>query len=198
MGVATASLITGAAFSGYNIIKSEKDKNEAEKAARELKRQELENPYENIQISTLKSEQQTDANLSNAATSVDALRRGGTREVLGGIPKINENSILLQNQISQDLEAQNRERQMLIARGEENIRAIRENREIGALQGLYNQKDTAIHNQANAFDNLVQTGVGFAELYAGNQTSNQPSNQFQLNNDASLFGTNSYSSTLIG
>jgi len=177
MGVATAGLIVSAGVSAYQIARAEKQKADAKKQIADFDRQELVNPYENIQISTKKSDQQTEANLVNVATTVDALQRGGTRAILGGIPRINNQSLILQERISQDLTNQELQRDLQIARGEENIRAIRENREVGALAGLHNQLDTANHTQANAIGSILQTGLGFAEMI----NSGGSGKEFKLN-----------------
>lgn len=167
MAVTTSAAIA-VGTAGYQIFSAEKQKADAKKAIKNFRRQDLDNPFKNIQISTLKADQQTEANLSNVATSTEALRRAGTRAVIGGIPRLNQQSILLQNLISSDIERQDRERQQLIARGEENIRAIRENRETRALQGLGQQLQTARQDSASGLRNLT-TGL----LSFGSALNNQ-------------------------
>ena len=162
MAVATAMAITSTALglfqAGKGIVDAKKTREEIEN----FNRQELVNPYENISVSTLKSDQQTDANLSNVATSVDALQRGGTRAVLGGIPRINESNILLQGLISQDLEQQDINRDLLIAKGEQEITGIRENREINALQGLGQQLQTARQDTMSGISNAITSGLSIS------------------------------------
>ena len=163
-------------------------------------RQELVNPYENISVSTLKSDQQTDANLSNVATSVDALQRGGTRAVLGGIPRINESNILLQGLISQDLEKQDIDRDLLIAKGEQEITGIRENREINALQGLGQQLQTARQDTMSGISNAITSGLSisnalkFDKANELNTTGTNPLLKFK-SDDASL--NNNYNSRSV-
>ena len=159
MAVATATAITSAGIGLFQAGKGMVDANNTRKEIENFNRQELVNPYENISVSTLKSDQQTDANLSNVATSVDALQRGGTRAVLGGIPRINESNILLQGLISQDLEQQDINRDLLIAKGEEDIRGIRESREINALAGLGQQLQTARQDTSSGITNAVSSGL---------------------------------------
>lgn len=178
--------ITSAAISvgmaGMQIANAEKQKSDAEKAIKNFKRQELVNPYENIQISTLKSDQQTEANLVNASTSVEALRRGGTRAVLGGIPKVNENNILLQNMISADIDAKDKERQKLIANGEAEIRNIQEGRETRALAGLGQSLQTARQDSASGIGNLITSGLTLGDSLATSETETSTSS-------SNLFGT---------
>jgi len=143
----------------YDMYKAEQDKKALQKEIDDYERQELVNPYKNVSISTLKADQMTDANLSNMATSVDALQRGGTRAVLGGLPKLNEQSISLQNLISQDLENQDLKRQYSIAQGEERIRQIREERDAQNLLGLGQGLQVARQDSQSAFNNIISSGL---------------------------------------
>ena len=163
MAVATAIAGAGLALSAYQTVDSAIDAKNAQDKIDAFKPQELTNPQENVQLSTLASEQATKANNINVATSVDALQRGGTRAILGGIPRINEGSILLQNQISQDLERQDRERSILIARGEERIQGIQEQREREALQGLGQELNVANQNFATGLGDMASSGLALGQ-----------------------------------
>lgn len=169
MAAATSAIIgasVGILGAGKQIIDAEKQKSQAKRDLKAFQRQEFINPYEDIQVSTLQADQQTDANLSSTASSVDALRRGGTRAVLGGIPRVNESGILLQNMISQDLEKQDLARSYKIAQGEEDIRAMREQREQGALLGLGQQLQVGRQDSASGLTNLVSGGLALGSSIA--------------------------------
>jgi hypothetical protein len=152
----------------FSARKSEKD---AEEALKNFRRQELINPYEDIQISRLKSEQQTDANLSSMATSVDALQRTGDRGVLAGLPMLNDATTFLQGKISEDLEQQDVNRSMLIAQGEERIRNVREARELGAIQGLGNQVQVGRQDAASATTNFASSLLALGDSGRKNEVS---------------------------
>ena len=200
MAVATAMAITSTAIGLAQTGKGMIDANNTRKEIENFNRQELVNPYENISVNTLKSDQQTDANLSNVATSVDALQRGGTRAVLGGIPRINESNILLQGLISQDLEQQDVNRDLLIAKGEQEITGIRENREINALQGLGQQLQTARQDTMSGISNAITSGLSisnalkFDKANKLNTTGTNPLLKFK-SDDASL--NNNYNSRSV-
>src|SRR5690606_21968554 len=121
MCAAITSAVIGVGVSAYTVYKAEQQKSEAKKAISEIESQDLPNPYENVQVSTMGADMQTDAAQSAFATSVDALQRGGTRAVVSALPRISETNILLQNQIAADIDRQAKERDMMIARGDENI-----------------------------------------------------------------------------
>jgi hypothetical protein len=150
---------------------SRKSQKDAEEALNNFRRQELINPYEDIQISRLKSEQQTDANLSNMATSVDALQRTGARGVLAGLPMLNDATTFLQGKISEDLEQQDVNRSMLIAQGEERIRQVREARELGAIQGLGNQAQVGRQDAASATTNFATSLLALGDSGRKNEVS---------------------------
>jgi len=159
---AITSSVVSLGISAYKISEAEKQKKDAKNAINDFKRQDLVNSYENIQLATLQADQQTEANTSNMASSIDVLQRGGTRAVIGGIPRVNEQNILLQNIISQDLQRQDAERSQLIAKGESDIMAIREGRESNALLGLGQQLQTARQDSASgiasAFSSVLSLG----------------------------------------
>lgn len=159
MGVATASAIIGIGTAAYQTGKSISDQKRAQKKLDNFKFTPLVNPAESIQLNTEKSEQQTRANNINLATSVDALQRAGSRAVIAGVPSLNESSVLLQNIISQDLANQERERDILIARGEERIQNIQAQRENQALQGIGQELNVARQNINTGFGDIVSSGL---------------------------------------
>lgn len=206
MAAITGAIVAvgGLALSASQYAKSNKEKKDAAAKIDSFQQQDLVNPFENIKISTLAADQETDANLSRNASAVDALQRGGTRAVLGGIPRLSESNVLLQNLISKDIERQDQERQRLIANGEANIQNVRENRELGALQGLGQQLYAARQDQATAAGNIASSALAIgsslnnSSLFGnGNENSGlatEPpaittNNTSAVNQNASLFGT---------
>lgn len=177
--------ITGTALAvgsaAYMIANAEKQKKDSKRAISEVKRQDLVNPFEDVAISTEKSDQQTDAALSSMATSVDALQRGGTRAILGGMPRLQESNILLQNIISADLDEKAKARDMAIAQGEVRNQAIQENREQLAIQGLGQQLQTARQDSATGITNLL-SGVlaGSSAINSQNSLSNPQERELQF------------------
>lgn len=188
----------GLATSTAQFFSAQKSKKDAERALNEFRRQELVNPFEDIQISRLKSEQQTDANLSNTATSIDAIQRTGARGVIGAIPRLSENNILLQNQISQDLEQQDLNRSIQIAQGEERIRNVREQRELAAIQGLGQQVQVGRQDAASATTNFATSLLALGDSGRKSNVSLFPTQtgsfqNAQSNSFAGSLGSNSNS-----
>lgn len=185
----TSSIVAGTALLGAGksigqIFGSNKKADQAQNQIENFQFTERTNPYANLTINTTAADQQTDANLSNAATSIDALQRGGVRAVLGGIPRINENNILLQNIISQDIARQEQQRDLLIAQGEEKIQNIQERREEMALQGLGQQFQTYRQDAQSGFGGLISSGLSFASAFGGFGSGGQNATTPQVPNGA--------------
>lgn len=168
--MAVGAAVASAGIGIYQTVSGISRAKQSQKAIQEFKRQELINPFTNLPISTLKSEQQTEAGLSQFATSTEALQRGGTRAILGGLPRVSESNIMLQNIISQDLEEQENRRNILIAQGEEKIRSIQENREIAALQGLGQSFQTGRQDAASGVQNIISSGLALSSSLGSNNT----------------------------
>lgn len=158
---AITSAAIGIATSAYQIGENINQKNKAKQELEDFNRQELNNPYEEIQVDTTRADQMTKTNNINLATSVDALQRLGERGVLAGIPRLNESSILLQDKISEDISRQQRENDLLIAKGEDELQRIRENREQQALLGIGQELNVANQNIVTGFGDIVSSGLAF-------------------------------------
>jgi hypothetical protein len=146
---AVTGTVLAVGMGAYTIAQNEKAKKEAEKKLNNYERQDLENAFENIQISTMGSDLAREEAAGNAATMIDTLQRGGTRAVLGGLPQVQEYLTGVNNQAAQYLDSQQTRRDYAIAQEEGRIRDIRENRDmqnIGALSSQINAADQNIQN----------------------------------------------------
>lgn len=171
---AITSAAIGVAASGYQIYQGEQNKKKAKAAMNEYERADLENAFENMQISTVGSDFIRDEMLRGTASLVDTLQQGGTRMVTAGLPRVQ--SILTQsgNEARSYLDNQVRERGQLIAQDDVNIRNIKENRDMQNLQAISSQY------QAGQQDSFSGVLGGMRSLSAlGNEiefgTNNQPS-----------------------
>lgn len=68
--------------------------------------QDLENPYENLEVSTLGSDLKKEQINTANATAVEALRGGGTRGIVGGIGKVQANTNTANREIAANLDEQ--------------------------------------------------------------------------------------------
>jgi len=107
MAVVTAGigLATGAAkfFEGRDMQKR------AQSMIDNFEWQDLTNPYDNLQVSTLGANLQTEQANINTATSTEALRAGGTRGLVGGLGRLQAHNINLNRAVAADLDQQQKQ-----------------------------------------------------------------------------------------
>lgn len=176
---AVAIAAVGLGLSVYQTVDAKKRQKEAEQAAKEFERQELKNPYENLQVSTLGAELQQQ-NLNNqVTTATDVLRAGGSRAVLGGLPSIYDNIIQANQQIAAGLDQQYNQNQQLIAGGAINVQNMQEQRDNADLLGIGNAINTARQEYNQGLTSIVQSGAALAQagISAGSSSSGNQSSK---------------------
>lgn len=152
----------GLGLSVYQTVDAKKKEKEAKKAADEYERQQLKNPYENLQVSTLGADLQQQ-NLNNqVGTAVDTLRAGGTRAILGGLPTIYDSVIQSNNQIAAGLDQQYNQNQQLAAQGSAMVQNMNEQRENNDLLGTGNAINTYRQEYNQGLSNTIKSGVNVA------------------------------------
>jgi len=137
----TGAIIAGSAGllgSGLQIAKGIGDKSKAKNDLRNLEVPELNNAFEDIQISTLGSDIMNEENQRTTANAVDALQSGGVRSVIGGIPQLVGQNTLANRETRNYLDQQAIRRDYASAGDEQRIRDMKENRYMGDVQGLNN------------------------------------------------------------
>ena len=124
----------------FQAFKGAKQAKQAREAKMDLvnNRQELRNITEGMRVSTLGSQLQTQEAQRRFTTSVDALRSGGVRGLVGGLGQVEQQQQFNQQQISADLDRQQQQIEMMGAQDQARIRDMQESREefkIGMLAG---------------------------------------------------------------
>ena len=127
-------------------------KSKAKRALENYQRQNLKNITDGLRVSTLGAELQTQELQRRVATSIDALRSGGTRAVVGGLPVVESQQQRAQQQIAADLDRQQQRIDMMRAQDEARIRQIQEQRESMEIAGL--GSEMAMGSQ------MTQAGLG--------------------------------------
>ena len=111
-------------------------KSKAKRALENYQRQTLKNVTDGLRVSTLGAELQTQELQRRVATSIDALRSGGTRAAVGGLPVVESQQQRAQQQVAADLDRQQQRIDMMRAQDEARIRQIQEQRESMEIAGL--------------------------------------------------------------
>jgi len=165
MGVSTSAAIVAGAVSvaggTAKAIQGAKQKKRAEKALKNYKRQELKNVFETQRVSTLGSDLRREENNRAFSTSVDALRSGGIRGVVGGVGRLQENQNNQNRQIAANLDQQQVAIDRLKAQDDARIRSQQEFREQEDLRGLGAERAAGQQTLNQGIGDIVQ-GVGTA------------------------------------
>lgn len=139
----------------------------ARKALENFQRQELKNVTEGMRISTLGAELQTQEAQRRFATSVEALRAGGVRGLVGGLGAVEQQQQAAQQQIAAGLDIQQQEIERMRAQDEANIRSMQEQRESSQIAGLGAEMAAGRQQVQAGLQGLVQTGLSAATMGLG-------------------------------
>ena len=140
----TVALIgAGVAVAGGAVksISGAKQANDAKQEMENYERQTLENKYENLRVSRLGADLQTQQLARQEASTTEALRSGGSRG-LAMMSGLNQQQNLAQRQIGADLDMQQVNLDKMKAQGGmqvQNMQEARENQDLAGLSSQYNQ-----------------------------------------------------------
>lgn len=165
--IAIAGAAVAAAGSTANIISGANRAKKAQKALDNFKRQELKNVTEGMRVSTLGAELQTQEAQRRFATSVDALRSGGVRGLVGGLGRQEQIQQAGQQQIAADLDRQQQQIEQMAAQDEANIRNMQEQRESSAIAGLGMEVAAGKNQVSQGISGLAQAGLTAATAGIG-------------------------------
>jgi hypothetical protein len=146
------------------VISGETRRVKAKRALENFQRQELKNITEGLRVSTLGAELQTQEAQRRFATSVDALRSGGVRGVVGGLGQQEMQQQRLQQQISADLDRQQVGIDQMAAQDEARIRAMQEQRESAQIAGLGSEMAQGSRMAQAGLGGLASTGLAAYQI----------------------------------
>ena len=164
MAIATGTaILAGAALtaagSAGNMIKGAKRAKDAQKALNNFKRQELKNVTEGMRVSTMGAELQTQEAQRRFATSVDALRSGGVRGLVGGLGQQEQLQQSQQQKIGAGLDQQQQQIDKFAREDQQRIREIQEKRESGAIAGLGQEIAAGKDQQQQGIAGIAEAGM---------------------------------------
>lgn len=174
MGAVTAASAGLGVIGGLSqMISGSKEKRDAQRALENYQRQQLKNVQENRTVSTLGSDLQREEQQRLAATQVDALRGGGTRALVGGLGRVESGNQRVNQQISADLDMQQKEIDAAIAQDQANIRGMQENRENADIAALSSQYMAGKQDQNTGMGNIIQGAGMFGNAIGGMVNANR-------------------------
>lgn len=140
-------------------------RSKAKRALENYQRQNLKNVTDGLRVSTLGAELQTQELQRRVATSVDALRSGGTRAVVGGLPVVESQQQRAQQQVAADLDRQQQRIDMMRAQDEARIRQIQEQRESMEIAGLGSEMAMGSQMTQAGLGGLSSAALAASSLY---------------------------------
>lgn len=138
MAAATTAVL-GLGMSAYQMVDGISREKKNQRALDDYERQELDNAFKEIQISTYGADLLREENARTSAGLIDSARQGGSRSIIGGIPRI----VGATNQINQEagrlIDGQVVNREYAIAGDNARIEGITENRDNQNINALSSQ-----------------------------------------------------------
>ena len=165
--VAAGGGIISAGVSIFGAISAGKRAKEAQKQIDEYQRQELVNPYEGLQVSTLGADRQREDLARTMATYGNLASMGGSRAIGMLAPQLIQQQNQQEAQIMANLDEQEKQRQQLIAQGNGMVQGMVEQRENNDLLGLGNALNVARQERANNINQLATTAMSTGMAAAG-------------------------------
>lgn len=146
----------GTGVSLFNAISEGRKKRSAQKALEALQAPELTNVAENLQVSTRGADLRKTEAGRNTATTMDAVRGGGARAIIGTVGKIQENNNAVNAEIGANLDEQQKDIDKLKAEDNRRIQGVNEKRYQDDVAGLSSQIDSANDSKNQSIANTVQ------------------------------------------
>lgn len=120
--------------------------------------QELSNPYKNLQVSTAGADLRREEAARNTATSVDAIRSGGTRSIAANLGKVQAQNNLTNADIAANLDEQQKSIDMMAAQDEAAIRGMNEVRQANELAGYGQMMNVGMGMKYQGLGDVQATG----------------------------------------
>ena len=159
MGMATAGISAGLGI--YNAIRGAKEQHDAKVALDNYQRQQLNNAYDNMQVSTRGADLQREEASRLASEQVDALQGGGTRALVGGLGRVETGNQRVNLGIGANLDEQQKAIDQAKAEDDARIRQMIEARQNQDINALSSQYQAGKNDMNMGFGNIVQ---GFGSM----------------------------------
>jgi hypothetical protein len=158
---------------GIQSLSAAKAKKRAKAEADAMKEVPLTNIADGLQVSTIGANLQKEQQARLAAGQVDSMSEGGARSIIGGVGRVSAASQDVNNDISADLDQQQKNIDMVRAEDEGRIRNTKEERARAKLAAISSQYNAANDAQQQGYGNMIQ-GAGMAATAASGMTKKDP------------------------
>ncbi len=168
----------GLLSSGIQALSGARQKKAASRALSGYKRQDLENVYDDVQVSTRGADMQQEQQARLQAGQIEALRGAGVRGLVGGLGRVEAGSQAVSQQIGADLDRQQKEIDRLRAQDETRIQRMQEAREQADLAGLSSQYNAGQQQMWQGIGGIAQSAMaGLSAPSQSNRTQATPQAQ---------------------
>lgn len=159
-------LAVSAGMGGLQMAQANKAKKEAQKNIDNFKRQDLTNPANGLQVSTLGADRQREDLARTMATYANLASMGGTRGIAALAPSLISQQNTQEAQIAANLDEQQKQIDQMKANGQLQIQNMQEQRDNADLAGLGNQLNVANQEKQMGLNTIAQGVAGFGNAYA--------------------------------
>ena len=168
MGIASgASAALGVAGGAINFFEGRKRMKAAEAALSSFEYQDLTNVHEGRQVSTMGADLQREENARFTSTAVDSLRNAGTRGLIGGLGRIQQQNNLLSRQIGANLDEQKFSIDSDIAQDNTRIRQMQEQRDQQELAGIGQELNSGREQKFTGIGQMFNSAQGGLSALGG-------------------------------
>lgn len=161
---AAIGLGISAITSGVNLMSGLKRKNEAQKKLARFRRQDLRNVADGMQVARLGADLRAAESARAFSSSVDALRSGGVRALVGGLNRAEVQRKAEMGHIGASLAMQQAQIQRVRAQDQARIRDIQERRDYAEIAGLGKEISEGRNQAQQGAFGLMSTAFAGAKL----------------------------------
>lgn len=171
MAAITGAVIGGVSALGgvYQAIQGSKQARDAQSALNNLPIPELQNSYSGMQVSKMGNELVSEQNQNRFAQTVDALRTGGVRGIIGGLGQASAMAKQTDLEIKANYDKQENEIAMAQAQDQGVIRAMREQRYQGNVSALSSQISAGRQQEMQGIHGAMQGLASGVQMYQQGQ-----------------------------
>lgn len=172
---AIVAAVGGVASAGSGLMQSISAGKQAKKLQQQIdnyRRQNLTNPYDGVQVSTMGSDLQREGIARSIANLSDQAAAGGGRAIVGLGANAIAQQIGQEQQIAANLDQQVAQIEQMKAAGRGQVQQMTEQRERDDLLGLGQAMATAKQNQANGMNTFAQGLMGMGSAAASGMFGN--------------------------
>ena len=169
--MAAATAIVGGAVGVAKFFEGRSMQRDAQKAIDNFQWQELKNPFENQQVSTLGTDLMTEQANLGAASNTEALRTGGTRALVAGLGRVEAARNNVNREAAANLDMQQKEINKNIAAQEVANQNMVEKRQADELAGYGQQLNVGMGLKYQGLSNVVNAVGTFGQAMQGGANS---------------------------